>query len=304
MSIRITSYITPKSPKGDFALAQSSKAQTLKAPFRGLGVILFTILSLLFVFLSIAAQPKPVELLSPDGTIKLSVSLGDKIYYNISLHSEVLLPNNEMQLQLSNETLGKNPKLASMKRTSVDAEVKPVVPFKFASIQNKYNQLVLEFKGNYAVEFRAFDDGIAYRFITRKKGEIVVVHEDFNLSFPEEYLLHLQLTGENRSFASVYEEPYSHIPSDQWKVGQQMAGLPLLIDTHKGPKILISEADIDDYPNMFLRGGGIKNRISSLFPPAPIETQVDTNGIVRITQEADYIAKTAGTRTFPGGGLL
>jgi alpha-glucosidase len=246
-----------------------------------------------------AQAQKSLDLLSPDGKIKLSIDLKDKIYYTISTNNEVVLQNNEMQLRLSNEVLGKNPKLASQKRSSTDTEIKPVVPFKFSTIRNHYNQLLLDFNGNYSVEFRVFDDGIAYRFITRKKGKIEVMHEDFNLSFPGEYLLHLQYAGETRGFASVYEENYSHINADKWKTGDQMAVLPLLIDTRKGTKILVSETDINDYPNMFLCGNGVKNRISSIFPPAPAETQVNENGSVIITKEADYIAKTSGTREFP-----
>ncbi|MDR3267744.1 MAG: glycoside hydrolase family 97 N-terminal domain-containing protein, partial [Tannerella sp.] len=149
---------------------------------------------ILFLYLAVAwcspamAQQKPIELLSPDGTVTVSVTLGEKIYYNVSSNNEVLLQNNELQLQLRSETLGKKPKLSGQKRASVDEKIKPVVPFKFSTVENRYNQLLLNFSGNYSVEFRAFDDGFAYRFITRKKGTIDVMHEDFNLSFPSDYL--------------------------------------------------------------------------------------------------------------------
>ncbi|MFH6999336.1 glycoside hydrolase family 97 N-terminal domain-containing protein [Flavobacterium sp. FlaQc-57] len=45
----------------------------------------------------------------------------------------------------------------------------------------------MNFKGNYSVEFRAFDEGIAYRFITAKKEEIEVINEDFSVNFPTDY---------------------------------------------------------------------------------------------------------------------
>jgi alpha-glucosidase len=253
---------------------------------------------ILLCFMSTAYAQKPLELLSPDGRIKVSVNLADKISYTVSSHGTVLFQS-DLNLQLSTETLGKQPKLAGQQRSEIKEDVKPVVPFKFSTIKNHCNKLLLHFKGDYSVEFRAFDDGIACRFITRKKGKIEVLNEGFNLSLPDDYLLHLQYAGDTRGFASVYEEPYSHIASKDWKPGFQMAVLPLLIDTRKGVKILFSEADINDYPNMFLRGEGVKNRLSAAFPSAPLEQTVDTSGLIKITKEADYIAKTAGTREFP-----
>ncbi|MDR3260537.1 MAG: glycoside hydrolase family 97 protein [Tannerella sp.] len=243
-----------------------------------------------------AQAQKPIELLSPDGGIKLSVELKDKIYYSISDIKNILLQNNEIQLQLRDEILGKNPKLASQKRTSVDEKIKPVVPFKFSTVENRYNQLLLNFKGNYSVEFRAFDDGFAYRFITRKKGTIDVMHEDFNLSFPSDYLLHTQQDG----FSSYYEGPYVSLESRTFKPEDQMVTLPVLIDTRKGTKILISEADLNDYPCLFLHGRGEANGLTSAFPPAPLETKADPNGRnIRVSKEADYITQTSGTREFP-----
>jgi alpha-glucosidase len=251
---------------------------------------------LMATFCQSALAQKPIELLSPDGTIKLSVTLGDKIYYNVFNNNEVLLQNNELQLQLRNETLGKSPKLASQKRISVDTDIRPVVPFKFSTVKNKYNQLLLTFKGDYSVEFRAFDDGVAYRFITKKKGEIEVIHEDMNLSFPSDYLLHVQQDG----FSSYYESPYKHFESRTFKPEEQTITLPVLIDTRKNAKILISEADLNDYPCLFFHGRGEENGLKSILPPAPLEVKADPNGRnIRVAKEADYIAKTAGTREFP-----
>jgi alpha-glucosidase len=259
---------------------------------------LHLIIALALLCSSAQARQKAIELLSPDGTLKVAVSLGDKIYYSVYNQDDVLLQDNELQLQLRNETLGKSPRLAGQKRSSVDTKITPVVPFKFSTVENRYNQLLLTFKGDYSVEFRAFDDGIAYRFITRKKGEIDVMHEDFNLSFTSDYLLHLQCPGK-RQFAAVYEDPYSQVESRQWKTDDDMSVLPILIDARKGVKILVSEACVDDYPHTFVKGTGEKNGVVSLYPPAPLETEYQGGRNVPVTKEADYIARTPGTREFP-----
>lgn len=253
---------------------------------------------LLLLFLSIAfsiSAQKKAELQSPNGEIKVSLSISDKIYYTISYNNDVLLEKNHLSLNLGNETLGLNPKLSGQKANKVNEVLTPVVPLKYSSVKNQYNSLLLTFKGDYSVEFRAFDDGIAYRFITNKKGDVEVLGEDFAINFPSNYLLHLQQPG---GFKTAYEEPYTHVESNEWKATDRMSVLPILIDTKKKYKILISESDLSDYPCMFLKGNGA-NGIQSTFPKAPLEFGEDGDRSLKIVTEADYIAKTTGKRNFP-----
>lgn len=253
---------------------------------------------LLLLFLSIAfgiSAQKKAELQSPNGEIKVSLSISDKIYYTISYNNDVLLEKNHLSLNLGNETLGLNPKLSGQKANKVNEVLTPVVPLKYSSVKNQYNSLLLTFKGDYSVEFRAFDDGIAYRFITNKKGDLEVLGEDFAINFPTNYLLHLQQPG---GFKTAYEEPYTHVESNEWKATDRMSVLPILIDTKKQYKILISESDLSDYPCMFLKGNGA-NGVQSTFPKAPLEFGEDGDRSLKIVTEADYIAKTTGKRNFP-----
>lgn len=253
---------------------------------------------LLLLFLSITfsiSAQKKAELQSPNGEIKISLSISDKIYYTISYNNDVLLEKNHLSLNLGNETLGLNPKLSGQKANKVNEVLTPVVPLKYSSVKNQYNSLLLTFKGDYSVEFRAFDDGIAYRFITNKKGDVEVLGEDFTINFPTNYLLHLQQPG---GFKTAYEEPYTHVESNEWKATDRMSVLPILIDTKKQYKILISESDLSDYPCMFLKGNGA-NGAQSTFPKAPLEFGEDGDRSLKIVTEADYIAKTTGKRNFP-----
>jgi len=237
---------------------------------------------------------KKFELLSPNGAIKASIVLEDKIYFSVNINNEELASNNHLALILKNETLGLNPKVTGSKTGKVKEEIKPIVPLKFSSVSNNYNYLVLNFKGDYAVEFRAFDDGIAYRFITAKKGEIEVINEDFSVNFPEDYLLHLQQPG---GFKTAYEEAYSQTAVKDWKPSEKMSVLPVLVDSKKQYKILISESDLSDYPCLFLKGTG--KGITAAFPKTPLEFGPDGDRSLKILKEANYIAKTKGTRSFP-----
>jgi len=257
---------------------------------------LFCCLLLFFgLTIQLYAQSKPIDLTSPNGGIKVAIILGDKIYYSISENGIELLTKNHLALDLSDGILGKNPKLVSSKKAKGEEIIKPYIPLKFSTVKSVYNSLLLTFKGSYAIEFRAFDDGIAYRFITSKKGNLEVMNEDFTINFPDNYLLHLQ---QNNGFKSAYEEPYQQLESNTWKQTDKMANLPALIDTKKQYKILISESDLSDYPGMFLKGTG-NNGIEGTFPKTPLEFGPDGDRSQKILKSVDYIAKTTGTRSFP-----
>ena len=256
----------------------------------------FFVFSLFTYCLTLYAQAqKSVELSSPNGEIKVSVRFADKIYYDVFCNDEILLKDNFFQLKLNGKTLGEHPKLVGQKRNKIKESLTPVVPLKFSTINNEFNRLLLSFKGNYSIEFRTFNDGIAYRFITHQKGDIEIIGEDFSLQFPANYLLHLQQPA---GFKTAYEESYTHIESSSWQSSDKMSTLPVLIDTRKAYKILISESDLFDYPCMFLQGTG-KNGVSSIFPKVPLEFGNDGDRSLKIEKEADYIAKTKGNRSFP-----
>lgn len=256
-----------------------------------------TAFSLLFftAIIQLHAQNKTFAIASPNGEIKVSVKLSDKIYYSVSDNDEALLSDNHLALVLKDGALGDAPKLLSSKKSTEKETIKPYISLKSSIVISNYNKLLMTFKGNYAVEFRVFDDGVAYRFITRKKGDIDVINEDFAINFPKDYLLHLQ---QNNGFKTAYEESYSHLTSSDWKADGKMANLPILIDTRKQYKILVSESDLSDYPGLFLKSTG-NNGAEGVFPKVPIEFGADGDRSQKIIKSADYIARTPGTRSFP-----
>ena len=238
---------------------------------------------------------KVIDVKSPNGELNLSVEVKDKIYSSVSYGNDLLLKDCYLNLQLENETLGNNPKLRSTKKGVIDESVKREIPLKNAVVKNHCNTLRMNFAGNYAVEFRVFDNGVAYRFITDKKGDNIVMGEDFVLNFPANYKAHL---SQPNGFKTSYEYPYTHVNSEEYKATDRMSYLPILLETDKPYKILISEADLHDYPCMFLKSTG-RNGMQSLFPKVPLEFGEDGDRSLKILKEADYIAKTAGKRSFP-----
>lgn len=234
-----------------------------------------------------------LELSSPDKSLKITLDIADSVFYTVSVDNEALLQNNFMLLKLNDQVMGERPKLVRKKFGTSYKKIKPYVALKYAEVTDHYNSLLLQFRGNYAIEFRAYDDGVAYRFITDRNGELEVVDEDFAIHFPENTLVHLQQTG---SFKTAYEEPYTHIRLDQWASGH-MSVLPLLAQTKDLYRVLLSEADVLDYPAMFLKSSALGVR--SVFPKQPLQFEDENDRSVKIVQEAEYIAKTTGKRNFP-----
>lgn len=248
-----------------------------------------------FSFCSVGMYSKNIELKSPGGALTVDIQLKDKIYYSIYAGSELLLKDCSMSLDLKDEVLGRLPKLRNIRRNSVDETVKREIPIKNAEVRNHYNVLRMDMAGDYSVEFRAYDNGVAYRFITNKKGEKEVLDEEYSINFPDSYLAHLSQT---ESFKTSCEVPYTHVRTTEYKNIDQMSYFPVLLETNNGYSILISEADLYDYPCMFIKSSG-NNGFRSVFPKYPLEFGEDGDRSVKILREADYIAKTSGSRNFP-----
>lgn len=238
---------------------------------------------------------KEISVQSPDGKLKVNIELKDKIYYSVYSGTDLLLDNCSLTMTLANEVLGNQPKLQSTKRGVINESVKREIPLKNAIVKNHCNTLRMNMAGNYAVEFRVFDNGMAYRFVTNKKGEVEVMEEDFVLNFPADYRAHL---SQPKDFKTSYEYPYTHVQTKEYKPEDRISYLPVLLETNKRYKILISEADLQDYPCMFLKSTGA-NGMQSLFPKYPLEFGEDGDRSLKILKEADYIAKTSGKRNFP-----
>lgn len=246
------------------------------------------------MFNTIAHAQKNVSITSPDGHVCLKVTLSDKVYYDIESHGETLIEKGHLGMILDCATLGINPVMRSKKVKTIKETVTPIFALKHAQIENNYTSLIMNMKGNYSVEWRVYDDGFAYRILTNLKGRVKVVSEDFNIQLKEDTRLVLQQPG---GFKTSCEEEYTNVQSASWKADDRMSELPLVI-AGKKQKMFVSEFDLFDYPGMFMKGNA-DNSLTSVHPKVPLEFGDDGDRSVKILKEADYIAETDGTRSFP-----
>ncbi|WP_288205133.1 glycoside hydrolase family 97 protein [uncultured Parabacteroides sp.] len=253
--------------------------------------------SLWLLFLLFAAQMHAAtqDVYSPDRKLKVSVNTTGQIAYSVYAGDNLLLKDCSLRLDLGDEVLGTSAVLKTVKRGTINETIKPEITFKNAVVENNCNTLLLNFKGDFSIEFRVFDDGVAYRFITARKGQIDIYDETCGINFGSDYLAHI---SQPNSFKTSYEYPYTHIHTTDYKANDKMTYLPILLESEQGYKILISEADLSDYPCMFFKSTG-RNGLTSVFPNCPLEFGEDGDRSLKIVKEADYIARTSGNRSFP-----
>ncbi len=255
--------------------------------------ICFTSVFILLCCLSAVAQRKTVS--SPDGKITLNIDLSEAIKWSASYEGKEVISPSAISLVVNKEVLGKKPGLLSETKRKIDERINVDVPRKNKVEHNFCNELRLNFK-NYAVSFRAYNEGVAYRFETGFKNGIEVNSEELNVNFNKDSQVFFP---EEESMISHYERSYLDTALASLSSGR-FCSLPVLV-TSAGVRVLITEADLFDYPNMFLSATG-GNSLKSKFPSVVLEAEADPgkpDRNERIVKEAGYIAKISGSRTLP-----
>ena len=260
--------------------------------------IFFICLAALF---SISASAKDYQLASPSGKLNVSVSVGENITYSVILNGTVITAPSQISMELTDGTVwGRNDKVKKAKTTSVSQELHPVVQRKNDVISDVYNQLTLTFK-DYSLEFKAYDEGVAYRWVSAVKGDYKVKNElvtfafpgDCDIWFPEEESM---MSHQEREYL---REKLSNVDADRF------CSTGMLVDAGNGVKVYISESGLMDYAGLWLRGSEQDpNALVGKFAGVVLKEQVMNDRDVKPTEYADYIAECSGPRVFPWRVML
>jgi alpha-glucosidase len=245
------------------------------------------------IFLFASAFSKEYMVKSPDGKIVVNVDAAGDIKWSVSYQGTELMKASRIGLELRNsKVLGESDKVIKAEAGSLNETIIPVVANKRSEIASACNSLVLFFKSNFSIEFRVFNDGVAYRFLTDFKEDLVIRNEIADLSFP---------SGAS-SWYPVEESFFSHnertfLRRSMDSLNKQLASLPTLFQVN-GKNILITESDIDDYPGMWLIAKG-SGKFSGTWPKYPDTEELKGDRNFAVTGTKNYIAQTKGARTYP-----
>ncbi|MFP5041697.1 glycoside hydrolase family 97 protein [Parasediminibacterium sp. JCM 36343] len=252
--------------------------------------------------------PKTFVVKSPNGKVVLNIAVGKKTSWGINHQLDTIIAPSTIALQLEGgEVLGDNAVIISAKTTTINETFK-AINYKKDSVKNNANQLMLTCKGGYGLVFRAYDDGVAYRFFTSKKDSFIVKNEEANFNLDKDYKVLIPYVRDLRDhdpFSMAFEAMYDDIHISQF-VKDSLAFLPSLINYGNNKKAVILEADLEDYPGMFITQNESKKGFNGVYAKYALEEQLGgfemMNYMVR--KRAAFIAKVSGTRNFPWRAIV
>lgn len=265
---------------------------------------LITALMALLITAAAYAAPKNYELSSPDGRLKVTVQAGDGLSYSIVHGDDQIMKDSHIGMYMTDGTVfgGVQP-VRKVSRRSVSQTI-PAVMYKKAQVKDEFNEITLKFK-NFSLIFRAYDDGAAYRFVSHLKGQYNVELEMADFGFPQDwnmwaaYVCQHTETLESQYYNS-FENQYSYTPLSDWNK-DRLAFLPLMVDGPSGKKIVITEADLMNYPGMYLYNRDEDASLEARFAPYPKEVKQGghNNLQMEVQSREPYIARCEGAEEFP-----
>jgi Glycoside hydrolase 97. len=260
-----------------------------------IGFVILLALPILYSNQASASLASTFDLSSPNGHIQIKIQAGERISYDIAVNGKTVIRNATFSLDIDHTNIGANPKVDGTKNDSVERDIQCPVPQKSAKIHEAYKELRLEMAGNYAIVFRAYNEGVAYRFETAlPQNAVKVYNEDVSLNFAGDYNVYYP---KEESFFSHNEREFLYVALKDIPA-TSIASLPAVVDTRDGVKLIIGESDVEDYPGLWLHGNS-NNNLSGTFPHYPLKEDARNDRDIKVAETADYIADTKGTRTFP-----
>ncbi len=261
------------------------------------------ILTLLIVCGATQAQ-KQYNISSPDGRLTAEVTVGEQLTWSLAHDGRQLIEPSPVSLTLADgEQLGPNARVVRAKQQSADEPI--ASPFWISSeVRNQYNELLITFRGDWGIIFRLYDDGMAYRFHTTRKGTLTIASEEAIFRFTgdqQAWVPYVRGGLGGDQLQSSFENTYVHTPLSQID-RERLIFLPLLADAAEGKRLLITEADLESYPGMYLTPDEQSpHTLKGLFAQVPAAVEQGGHNMLqmRVTEREEYIAKTDGSRSFP-----
>lgn len=247
---------------------------------------------------SFAAKEKKYVLSSPDGTLKVEISAGNELAYQVMHGNDTILSHSNIGLVLENGTIvGKTPRITGERRRKIKDNIES--PFyRFKEFVATGNELDLKLKGGFGIIFRAYNEGVAYRFYTTQSSDIIIKEEQAEFNFKEDYTAYLPYTtNDKKPMAMAYQNVYDIIPLS--KAQPKLAFLPVTVDCGS-VKLTLLESDLEAYPGMFVQSQQGKYGLKGVFAPYPAKTDFyPWRKQEYVTETTDFISRSRGSRSYP-----
>ena len=255
--------------------------------------------------LGVEAKPTVKTIASPDGKLVVTVTVADDIRWSVESDGRTVLAPSQIAMQISDsETWGEAPRLRKAVVGKIDETVEAPL-YKKAEVEDKCTTLTLQFKGDYAVEFRAYDNAAAYRFVSTRKGDYTVKDEVAEFAFEGDNNVYCSYVRGNanksieQQYYNSFENTYEIEPMSKMGANRLMF-LPVLVDMGDR-KVCITESDLMSYPGMYLYNPDGGTALKGNYAPVPDEVKQGGHNMLQgeVQTRKPYIAEVSGERSFP-----
>ena len=239
----------------------------------------------LFFMMGGSAMAKDYTVTSPNG--KNVATVDDSLSITVSHSGKTVVTVKARQDFVGNK------KLVETKHISETI----VTPFyRQSEIRTEGNQMDLKLSGGFGLQVRACDEGVAYRFYTTNKKLTIIENEMADFVFPDDSKAWLAYsTNDEKPFAMAFQNTYHETLLSETK--DKYIFLPATIESGN-VKVTILESDLRAYPGMFLKVEG--HQLKAAFAKYPKKmAYYKWRGMSYVEETENYIAKSAGPRTYP-----
>ena len=268
---------------------------------------ILSVLALLSVIFCSCAKEGSYTLTSPDGKVVAEVTVDGGTSYTVAYNGNVVVSKATAAMVLADGTTLGAGKVRKVTPYSVNQTIAAQL-YTRNEVADNYNALKVEFADRSAIEFRAYDEGVVYRFSTTRSGEMTVQNEVYSLGFDKPYncwIAYNNLTGTKKDkYFTSFEHLYKYLPINEVDAAR-VAFTPVVVDVD-GVKVLIAESDVENYTGMFIGNADSDCALEGELAPVPAEEVVGGHNKLQgiVTARESYIAKCQGTRAFPWRVLI
>lgn len=256
--------------------------------------LLLAVLSFVFAGNAFAQQ---YDVKSPDGLLKININVGTKIEYQVSHNNTALINTSEIAVALNTGiTLGNGGEVSGTATRAVNDVITPLYG-KNTTLTDNFNELTINFTQNYSLIVRAYNEGVAWRFVTALGGDVIVDSETANFNFAgTPGVIFPEADGAMQSWERSY---YTYASINEIQLNRFCVTPTLFMYESEGIKVAVAESDLFDYPGMYLQrtATGMKGKWAQY--PKTVSSPDDIYAYHRVTSRETFLAKTKGTREYP-----
>ena len=264
---------------------------------------------LLFFFLCMVvlgqamAKEQRFTLASPNGKLvsHIVATAEEELTYDLVFNGvAVMLPSHVGLNRIYGKTVTGSMAVVKSRTRSIDETV--LSPFtRQAAMRDRCNELTLELKNGLYVDFRAYDEGLAYRYRIGKDCTVRFEKVEYNFAGDYKatvpYVTNFDENNYDAQFTSSFENLYKTLPLSQMD-GRRLAFLPLLVHAPNGVKVCLTETHLEHFPGLYLKArtmngqSGVDVRLEGEHAryPKTVKQGGHNNLQLLVEEREDYIA--------------